>query len=160
MERYGFPVSSQNSEVHNKMIATNIVKYGVPYTMQDQDISEKSKKKSYLSKDYKLPSGKVIQVQGYEPWALDLLLKSYSENDIETKHSQMPEFWYHGDDSKYHRYYSDIYIKKENLIIEVKSVYTYNLELRNNIIKKKTVEYNGYNFKFMIFDEKKNLISN
>ena len=33
-------------------------------------------------KEYKLPSGKILYIQGYENYVLDILLKSYNEEDI------------------------------------------------------------------------------
>lgn len=109
-------------------------------------------KKSYSTKDYIFPSGKVIQIQGYEHFALDLLLKEYHEADISIGRDIMPEFWYYNQ-NKYRRYFLDIYIKKENLIIEVKSTWTYKINRNKIILKAKTVKYNGYKFMLLVFDK-------
>jgi len=47
-------------------------------------------------------------------------------------------------------YFSDFFIKKYNLIIEVKSSYTYEKDLKINLIKQNTCELMGYNFLFII----------
>ena len=43
---------------------------------------------------------------------------------------------------------------KENKIIEVKSIWTYNVNLEKNILKQKASINNGYNFEFWIFNNK------
>ena len=49
-----------------------------------------------------------------------------------------------------HRYYPDIYIKSENLVIEVKSTYTFNKEKEKNLLKRDSVLNKNINFKFVI----------
>ena len=71
---------------------------------------------------------------------------------------KMPEFWYHGYDGKYHRYYPDIYVVKDNLIIEVKSLWTYNIDKLKIQLTSKTVNYNGFKYCLMVFDQKGNLL--
>ncbi len=53
-------------------------------------------------------------------------------------------------------YFPDIYIPESNVIIEVKSDYTYEKELDKNIAKSQASVECGYNFQFWIYDEKKN----
>jgi len=108
--------------------------------------------------EYTLPSGKNIKLQGYEPYAMDILLRQYNENDILYKRTDMPELWYHITEDEQHRYYPDFYIPKDNLIIEVKSEYFYNLHLKINILKEECVIESDYNFKLMML-EKDKLIS-
>ena len=38
------------------------------------------------------------------------------------------------------RYYPDFYIPKDNLIIEVKSMWTYKIDLEKNLAKQKAVQ--------------------
>ena len=105
---------------------------------------------------YKLPSDEIIRVQGYEPLAIDILLKKYNENDIITPKKDMPIIMYKKKTK--HRYFPDIYIPKENLIIEVKSDYTYNKDLIKNILKALATRKLGYNFETWIFNHKKELL--
>lgn len=55
-------------------------------------------------------------------------------------------------------YLPDIYIKPENRIIEVKSEYTYNLELEKNLLKKEACIKSNLSFEFWIIDSKGKLI--
>lgn len=130
-------------------------RYGVEYILQNSDIAEKQFKSSKKYKDYIFPSGNIVKIQGYENFALDELLKTYKENDLLTNKNHMPEIWYIDNIGKYHKYYPDIYIPIDNILIEVKSIYTYN----NNIVtfykKKKACEYLGFNFISFIYDKNK-----
>ena len=124
--------------------------------MQNPIIAEKSSKNSLNAKDYTLPSGKIIKLQGYEKFALDILITKYDESDILTGCSNMPEIWYF--DEKYRRYFPDVYIPKDNLIIEVKSSYTYNKNFNEVNIKRLATQALGYTFKLIIFDDKGNIM--
>lgn len=50
-------------------------------------------------------------------------------------------------------YYPDIFIPKQNKIIEVKSCYTFLLDISKNLIKKDYIENLGYLFEFLIYDK-------
>jgi hypothetical protein len=51
------------------------------------------------------------------------------------------------------KYYPDLYLKSKNLIIEVKSQYTYNIDLGKNLLKEKASLDLGINFQFMIVEK-------
>jgi DNA-directed RNA polymerase subunit RPC12/RpoP len=93
---------------------------------------EKNEGSKVRYKDYTLPSGKVIKIQGYENMALDELVQHFSEDDLVTKRTEVPEMKYELN-GKIGSYFPDIYIKSENLIIEVKSSWTYKRDLIKNI---------------------------
>ena len=64
-------------------------------------------------------------VQGYEPFALDdLVRQGYSADDVITSRDSVPEVWWTAVDGRRHRYFVDIFIPKENRMIEVKSAFT------------------------------------
>jgi hypothetical protein len=122
-------------------------------------------KSNFTRKQYIFPKTKrIVYVLGYENLALNYLLKYkekilnkyIEENEISVYN--IPNFKYFDDDNKEHMYYPDIFIKETNLIIEVKSDYTFNKEPRINYIKFKTVSKNGYNLKLMIFNDRKKLV--
>ena len=75
-------------------------------------------------------------MQGYENSALDILLMSYNEADLILSNVDKPEIWYTEDGGKYHRYFCDIWIPQDNLIIEVKSTFTYRLHFNNTNTKR------------------------
>jgi len=137
---------------------TCVERYGVTNAMQDPEISERCKKNSYKWKEYKFPSGKIIKVQGYEDKELDILLESYDENEILNKRSEVPEIWYYMKDGMKRRYFPDMYIEKDNLIIEVKSTWTITLDKEKIEAKRMACIEAGYNFKFMILDKKGKIV--
>lgn len=122
--------------------------------MQNAEISEKSSKNSYNLKEYSFPCGNIIQVQGYEPFLLDILVKEgYTFDDIITSRIQVPTIWYNKNNKKC-RYYCDIYIPKTNTIYEVKSTWTYQKGIEDIPLKKEACIDAGYNFELYIFDNK------
>jgi hypothetical protein len=117
------------------------------------DFLEKSND-NYTLKDYVLPSGNIVKVQGYEPQALDILLKYYSEEDLILGASAIKEkvgvIMYTDNKGKKHRYFPDIYILSINKIIEVKSGWTYKIQKDVNELKKEACVNAGIDFEFMI----------
>ena len=154
LQKYGVEYPSQNEEIRKKSIETNIERYGVENPMQSIEVQ--SKAKHYRSKEYELPSGKIAKYQGYENFALDVLLEKYNEEDIIYETKLIPRISYNCL-NKQRYYFPDIFIPKENLIIEVKSLWIYKISLIVNIHKALASRKAGYNFEFWIFDSKRNL---
>ena len=154
LEKYGVEYPTQSEEIREKSKITCLEKYGVEHPQQNSEISERTIKSSYSRKYYKFPSGKIIQVQGYEPYALDKLIKIFNEEDIITGTSSVPEIWYDDDRGIKHRHYVDIFIPSQNKLIEVKSTWT--VEMKNdNIFKKQEAgKQLGYNYEIWIFNRK------
>jgi hypothetical protein len=113
---------------------------------------DKSSKSSIKFKDYICPSGKIIRIQGFENLALDELFLKYKETEILTNKSDMPKIIYTLND-KEHRYYPDIYIPTENIIIEVKSDYTYKRDLLKNLQKALATKKLNFIFQFWIYNK-------
>ncbi|MFM2010022.1 MAG: Pacmanvirus [Bacteroidota bacterium] len=114
----GYTNPLHNPLTVKKMIDTKMDKYG--------DLL----KPIYSYKDFILPSGTTIKVQGYEDLAINYLLKYYKESDIIIGRAQIEKYTgplTYTSGNKIHRYYPDIYIASKNLVIEVKSKYTFNL---------------------------------
>lgn len=123
--RYGKRFSMQIPHIREKAIQTSIKNFGCEHPMQNHDFY--SSMNIYKSKEYILPSGRKIKLQGYEPQALDILLKMYDESDIKVSRIEMPKIWYFKNETM-HKYYPDFYIPRDNLIIEVKSEWTMQLD--------------------------------
>lgn len=70
----------------------------------------------------------------------------------------MPEIYYLTDDGKYSKYYPDFYLPNDNLIVEVKSWYTYKNNFRNTDMKRKACEYLGFEYLLIMFNKKNELI--
>lgn len=106
--------------------------------------------KLFKSKDYQLPSKKIVKIQGYENKGLDFLLVTKKEEEIVIcgrKHI-FPYIF----NNKKKKYYPDLYLPSENLYIDVKSDYTYNKDIEKNLAKKEAVLSKGFKFQFWIFD--------
>lgn len=104
-------------------------------------------------KYFVLPSGKEIYYQGYEDVAIKKLLQDFSEEEIILSRKEIPQIWYDFQ-WKRRRYYPDIWIPKDNLIIEVKSTWTFEKNLKVNLLKRDAVLQLGYNFEFWICSKK------
>lgn len=159
-KKLGVNYPQQSKIVREKSISTSIKKYAVKHPMQNAEIAEKASKSSYKLKDYTFPSGKVIKCQGYEPFALDILIKEHKidEDDIITSRKEVPEIWYKDSDDKDHRYYGDTFIKSLNKFIEVKSTWTYKKNKEKVELTKNAVKEKGFLYECWVFDAKRNLI--
>jgi hypothetical protein len=154
LEKYGVKHQFQSQEVREKSKATCLEKYGVENSMQNSEIAERSSKASYSRKDYTFSSGKIIQIQGYEPYALDELIKTFNEDEIKTGCMCVPEIWYNDDKGLKHRHYVDIFIISQNMCIEVKSTWTAEKN-KDNIFKKQQAGKDlGYTYEIWIYNSK------
>lgn len=175
LERYEAEHPLQNEEIYQKMMDTNLEKYGVENVFQSEIIKDKIKQiiidkygvenamhnkeifikhlnSCYSSKNYTLPSGRIIKIQGYEDRYLDEYFKNKKlESDLITQGDDMPQIFYTDKNNVKHRYYPDFYIISTNTIIEVKSDYTYNFDLEINLLKEEACKNAGYNFEFKIY---------
>ena len=146
----------KNIYVGELIAKANLKKYNVRSTTQLNHIFQKQVNSGYKRKEYILPSGNKINVQGYEPFALDILLKIYNEKNIKTSTNEQPIIWYNFKNKK-HRHFLDIYIESENKIIEVKSDYYYEKDIDKNLAKQKCCIEQGYNYEFWIIDREGNI---
>lgn len=141
--------------IREKYKNTILERYGVEHLSQDSDFLEELLKKSFSYKSHRLPSGKVISLQGYEPKVIDYLLKYYDEDDIlytnKSIENKIGKIFYQNID-KVSRYFPDLYIISKNKIVEVKSTFTYDLDIVKNMSKKEECLKRGINFDFIIYD--------
>ena len=156
LKKYGFPYFAQTEECKENYIKTclkkygvknifqvkNLVKdslirkYGVDHPMRDENIFYKQMTSSYSVKVY---NG--LYYQG--SYELDFI--KYCElNNITI--SKISPISYDND----RMYFPDFFIESINLIIEIKSSYTYEKELQKNLLKKQSCLDKGYNFLFII----------
>lgn len=144
---------------------TNLEKFGVECSWLKPESIANSRKSNALGKDYILPSGKVVGIRGHEDKALDRLFAlGYKEDEIliHDNHEvyKLPVFKYVDTRRHHMNYYPDIYIPKENKIIEVKSPWwwdgngneKYKSRLENNLRKRAAVLKESYTYEVWIFD--------
>ena len=150
--KYGVEYSLQDISVRNKGKETCLLKYGYEHPMHNPEYAERLSKIRFKYKDYIFPSGKIIQYQGFENFALDDLLKDgICEEDIFNGFVKVPEIWYNYKNKK-HRYYVDIYIPNKNLCIEVKSEWTLNnIDKDQVLIKQESVKNHGYECQIWVY---------
>ena len=120
-------------------------------TAQNPETIKKQRRSMATHKEYKLPSGKIIKIQGYEPQFLDYCFSNniFKENDFDFE--TIMKFQYTTSDGKLHYYYPDFYIPKQNIIVEVKSWYI--LEKNPPEIQKlkaRAVKRAGYRYIFIL----------
>ncbi|HRW21680.1 MAG TPA: hypothetical protein P5509_06890 [Bacteroidales bacterium] len=136
-----------SEEYRNKISQTLIKKW------KDSEYAQKHFKLSCAYKEFELPSGRIVKLQGYEPQVLEQLLNVYNEDDIvcEVKYinEEIGKILYNFED-KERRYYPDFYIKSTNTIIEVKSQWTFDKWKDKNLAKEQACLQQGFNFEFII----------
>ena len=138
LEQYGVIHYSMTDECKRKTIKTNLKKYGVKYPLQNINIFTKQQKTSYKFHKYE----NLSYQSNYEKDFLNCYFNRISLSKV----SPIPYFY----ENKKKYYYPDFYYKPLNLIIEIKSNYTYNKELDKNLSKRKSCIEKGYKFIFII----------
>jgi hypothetical protein len=154
--KYGGSHHSYDKNVQNKITQTNLKKYGVKHLMKKPEYLDKMLKKSFKFKDYTLPSGKIIKIQGYEHFALDELIANnkMDESDIITGITNVPLITYIDNNNIERDHHGDIYIPKENRIIEVKSTWTF--QKPDVLLRQQAGKKLGYKYEIWKYDKKGN----
>lgn len=143
----------KTKEVILKRAETCLERYG-GHPNQNKDVQIKSEATSYHYKDYMMPSGNLVKYQGYENLALDELVQIYEEEDIGIGRSNIPIITYYIGNAK-HVYFPDFFIKSENKIIEVKSLWTLTLKRGNVQEKAEATVKTGYKYEIWVYNDKK-----
>jgi hypothetical protein len=148
LKNYGTTLIGQGEESKKKAKQTCLTRFGAEHNMQTEEGYIKNQR--HKTKQLILPSGKQISYQGYENVAILKLLENYSEQELHTQGMGIPTIWYGKS-----RYYPDIFIPKDNLIIEVKSTWTFQAMKEKNLLKRDACIKAGYNFQFWICSKTK-----
>nr|WNL50367.1 endonuclease [Marseillevirus sp.] len=165
MEKYNAPNPMMDENVKKKGRETYMSRTGYDHPSHNPEVISKRNRSLFHKKEFVMPSGGIFICQGYEPFALRLLLsEGIREEDIlpPSKEKISVGYIFGGKERVYH---PDIFIKSESLLIEVKSEWTYNrhgkdLDLqKKNLEKLKACRKNGYSTRLYIFNEKGILVS-
>ena len=140
IERYGFSSYSQTDEFKEKYKETCRSKYGYDSHNQSPLIHKKQQESGFKSEQF-LDTG--LNYQG--TYELHFLEKFYEKITIDKTIPIRYEL-----NEKIHFYHPDFYLPEYNLIVEIKSKYTYDSELDKNLAKKEYSIKSGYNFIFII----------
>ena len=120
-ERQKDPVRSK--EYKDRREATWLERYGVKCLSHLPGVRDKQRASMPKAKEVKL-GNRVVRVQGYEPQALAMLLTKYTPSQIYVEsEGKVPSIRYTRKSGKTRIHYPDMYIPKENRLIEVKSTY-------------------------------------
>ena len=150
LEKYGVTSALQNKDILKKCQETNMDRYGVHNPTLNSSILEKAQHNSFLRKEFTWKTGETSLVQGNEPIVLkELEDDGYSFNEVKTSPKDMPDIWYEFE-GETKKYIPDFFIPKENLLIEVKSDFTLNLEPAKNNAKFQAAKDAGYNFRLEV----------
>lgn len=154
LEKYGAENYLATKECKEQTIKTNLEKYGYEHHSQNSEVAERMLKGSFNKKQYTMPSGKIIDYQGYEKFAFDELIniEKINENDLIISRKDVPEIWYIDKSGKKRRHYVDMFIKSQNRCIEVKSTWT-NQDKNNVLEKQKSAIELGYKYEIWIYDK-------
>jgi len=159
-KEYGFDHCSQSKDFQNRVAKTCLKRYGKSSYLSTEEYKTKSKITcnerygvDFPSQNFEIhkkqfPKMKMheigINYQGtYEKDFLDLCQKL----NLEVKRGKTIKYTYL-DKEKF--YFSDFYLKKYNLIVEVKSTYIYELHKDRCIEKEKATLNEGFNFQYII----------
>jgi hypothetical protein len=146
LNKYGVEYPIQNSEIKEKIKKTNLERYGVEYSAQNPEIFKKTRSSAFKLKNYK----NLTYIGTYE---LDFLEIFYDKIIIEN--AKPIDYMF---DDKNKVYFPDYYLPDYNLIVEIKSSYTYEWEKDQNEAKKEAAINNGYDFIFIIDKNYSNLL--
>jgi len=177
--RYGCYNAMQNKDIFEKAMHTYLLRTGISHpskqpnyrkncsqtyfnrtgyhhNMQNPESFHKQQESAFKYKEYQLPSGKIVKVQGYEPFALNILLneQNYKEDELIISTIEQPQIKYFFENEQ-HKHYLDIFIPKENRIIEIKSTYTYEREIDKCLAKQNAAKEQGYIYEIWIIDKEK-----
>ncbi|MHB1910015.1 MAG: DUF7487 domain-containing protein [Nitrososphaerales archaeon] len=155
LERYGYGCPFPNEGVKEKILETLRERYGADHPMQNKDVLDRALKASHRTKTIILPSELTVHVQGYEPFYIQKLLRDgFSDEIIVATVEDVKDLEiYYELDCKRRRYRPDFYFKDRNLIIEIKSTYTFQVDEEKNMLKFFACCYAGYDVEIWIYDK-------
>lgn len=143
-------------------------RYGIENPFFLPNVRTKSALANSIGREFTLPSGRIIKVRGYEDVVITTLLKLLTEEEVivddTLREYSIPVFTYTDSGRHVLRYYPDIYIPKENKIIEVKGrwwwdgngIEKYRNRLTKNLKKRKAVIDAGYQYEVWLFEDRSN----
>lgn len=150
---YQIKASNSQKIAQNNMHTVDKRRLSMINRWKDPEFAHTQFKYQTKYKEFILPSGKVIKLQGYEPYVLSDLLKIYKDEDIVTGVKNINQYIgriFYTQDKIKRSYYPDFYIKSTNTIVEVKSTYTFKKHEEKNLLKKQACIDAGFNFEFII----------
>jgi hypothetical protein len=150
--RYGVGNVFQVGSVKSSITETFLRKYGVRHHLQHGPTFRRILRGMFGFKEFILPSGRIVKLQGYEPQAVTVLLDSYPESALDF--NSIPSLPYTDPDGLTRVYHPDLFIPSDNLIIEVKSWWTLKENYEINRLKQLAALGAGFRFQFWVKDNR------
>lgn len=159
---YGAEHMLQVPELRAKRDATMVERYGSIHALQNPELAEKMTKSRFELVPVELSDGRTVDLQGYEPQALEWLLstdttfidpvlgRSLHAEDMIFGKTNVPEIFYNG-----HRYYTDFAVHNSNTLIEVKSPYTLRADWDVNLEKFRATIENDFALLLVLWYKKR-----
>ena len=158
LKKYGHKYALNQPHVYEKIQATHTENRGT-FPLQSDSIREKMRENSkfdtdrpcqnpeelerrfklmFRLKESEFPSGAVVNVQGYEGVCINMLLNTYTEDQVIADSKLIPHINYKDRANRIRKYTPDILVKESEdsyFYVEVKSLYTYLLDYEKNIAR-------------------------
>lgn len=153
LERYGVDSIFKLPETIESRKQTCKTRYGVDHHMKLDSYKKLANANRKQNKNYKFNDGTVVRTQGHGDLALRILeANGYSSSDIITEHFSNVKYY---NDGKYSNHIFDIYIEKENRVIEVKGTHpTFGYYADKDLchVKMDAAKNLGYSYEIWVFD--------
>lgn len=154
LERYGAEHYLQSDHYKQAMLE----RYGAESPMQCPELFRRAQQASFQRRAYVSPDGERFMILGYEDAALnDLFRHEGVEILYAGEDPRIPIYTYLDEDGKTHKYYPDIYIPRENRVIEVKSIYVYNRDPQKTLHKALSVSEDAL-FELRLYDHHREIV--
>lgn len=140
LKKYGVDSYLKTNEYKIRFRNTLMIRYGVESPMHSDILFRRQQISALKIKKY---IDTELTYQG--TYELDFLEKFHNRIQIVKIHPIQYIF-----NGKIHYYHPDFYLPQYNLVVEIKSLYTYNFDLDKNLVKRDYVIDIGYNFMFII----------
>lgn len=140
IDKYGVENYTKTEDFRQKYISTCLLKYGYESHNQSPEVHQLQQISGLKTKKY---NNTELTYQG--TYELDFLERYYNKVIIEKTNPIQYQL-----NENTHYYHPDFYLPDYNLIIEVKSSYTYEYDLDKNLEKKQYSIKSGFNFIFII----------
>lgn len=153
----GVKDAQKQPKLHAKKRQAYFKKYGVYNPMQRPEIFEKSRKASFKYKNITIFGRDFKNLQGYESYGINYIINTHptlNVNDINAgERSQIPSIWYTDSNNVSRIHFPDIFVSKLNTFFEVKGKYTFDVNKKQNLLKRQSAILQGYNYIILIFDK-------
>jgi hypothetical protein len=156
-------VKEAQSHPHTKarLKQKTVDKYGVSSAMHVPELFTKQNKNRYKFKTATINGILFENLQGYEELGIRRLIDTHKidvSDIVAGRAEDIPRVWYHDDKGVRRMYYPDIFVPKRNLLVEVKSVFTFANSYSMSFAKQAASKAAGFDHIMIIFNNKQQFV--